>query len=574
MQYKAVRKGFNTENLIITASNKLGRGATAIVYKVTLDRKEFAAKIYHDDRNFDSKKIKAMLENPPANCELVLDGQTHTQLAWPLAIIEDDRKTEVGFILPLIDPVNSFSLDHYYDQGLFKKLNSREEGSLSYKLEIAKNLSRVIAYMHLCGHFFIDCKPQNIRVFKRTHMVTLIDCDGFSVNGKNQRFPAELLSTDYIAPEVQRRKIPPTKLGEPQDRYALAVILFQLLNYGTHPFQGIIIDPAVFLNTNDEKAAAGLYPHGLIQHRQINSRPQSIHHLWDQETRSLFDQAFTTGSPSARPSAQDWVAHFESFLRNKNLARCTKYPDNLEHIRFKSLACPMCYLKSLPLLLPQQAKEISAPPVASQATSQTTTSHAAQSATASSSTVGAAPGYGYRYKPLPKASRFLRVHLLLFAVATYLILLIITYTFKETPYSAPAATGATSTNQEVPTQPPPSVSVLEKQGTEPLPPRPEEKPGPVWSSNPDESVDKLPPPQQPAIHWIQVGAFQTIEEAETKRAELALIGVEARVIGQNHSGRMVYRVRIGPFEELVDATDNNNKLRAMGLETNLVQVQR
>jgi serine/threonine protein kinase len=336
----------------ITEDKKLGRGATATVYSILHDGKYFAAKIYHHDRPFDSEKIRAMLENPPDCAEVIHNGQDYPQIAWPLAIIENDQGDEVGFLLPLVDIQESFTLDHYYDQGLFKKLNSLDESALSYKLEIARNLSKIVAELHSHEHYFIDCKPQNIRVFKRNHVVTLIDCDGFSINGNEKRFPAELLSTDYIAPEAQRELTSPTLLSEDQDRYALAVILFQLLNRGTHPFQGIITDPDITCSTNDEKAALGLYPYGTIRNFQIKPRPQSTHHLWDSETRRLFDQAFTAKEQGARPSAQQWADHFETLLLTKTLVRCDKFPNDLAHIRFKDMACPACYLNSLQTFTP------------------------------------------------------------------------------------------------------------------------------------------------------------------------------------------------------------------------------
>jgi DNA-binding helix-hairpin-helix protein with protein kinase domain len=289
-----------------------------------------------------------MLENPPDDREVISHGQEYPQFAWPLFIIWDKTGNEVGFLMPLVDTHESFTLDHYYDLGLFKKLNSPDEAALSYKLEIAKNLSRLVADLHSHGHFFIDCKPQNIRVFKRNHVVTFIDCDGFSIMGKHERFPAELLSTDYIAPEAQRNNTPPANLDQFQDRYALAVILFQLLNRGTHPFQGVITDTDPSLNTNDEKAALGLYPHGIEAHPRIKPRPQSTHHLWREETRILFDQAFAYGSPVARPSAQEWARHFENLLATKSLVRCEKHPHDVSHMRFRNVHCAACYLRALP----------------------------------------------------------------------------------------------------------------------------------------------------------------------------------------------------------------------------------
>jgi len=325
----------------------LGKGATAIVYRASIDRNLYAAKIYHDKEKLNLKKIEAMIANPPSNLMGVTAGITYPRYSWPISIIEDSTGQPIGYVMPLIDQQESFTLDHYYDKNLGKKLNSPDEVALSYKIEIAANLSKLIADLHSHRHCFVDFKPQNIRVFKRTHAVTLLDCDGFSINNNGiERFPAELLSTDYISPEAFIGHKSPKHLGEFHDRYALAVIIFQLLNRGIHPFQGI---PTIEINaaTNDEKAAQALYPHGLTANSGIKPRPQSIHNCFDDETRKLFDRAFV-GQPKDRPTAMEWSSHLEAILENKLLTRCDKHPYDIRHMRFMGKECPECFLQKGP----------------------------------------------------------------------------------------------------------------------------------------------------------------------------------------------------------------------------------
>lgn len=338
----------------ISPTNQLGKGATAVIYKVEFESEVVAAKVYHANKKVDEPKIRAMLSNKPDDIHISFAGVTYPQIAWPFATLKDEHGVTAGYLMPLVDLHDSFSLDYFYDQVLFKKLNAPDEVAFSYKLEIAKNLSLIVAALHKNKHYFIDLKPQNIRVFRQTHIVSLVDCDGFSVADKmaneSSRFPAELISTDYISPEAFRGKISPKDLGENQDRYALAVILFQLLNNGTHPFQGILLDDEG-IATNDEKAAAGLYPHSIQPNLSIKPRPQSIHFLWDDKTRALFDKAFI-GKLDERPSAEEWARHFEKLLSEKSLIRCDKEPLNIAHMRFKGKECPTCYLQSLKAFKP------------------------------------------------------------------------------------------------------------------------------------------------------------------------------------------------------------------------------
>ena len=79
---------------------------------------------------------------------------------------------------------------------------------------------------------------------------------------------------------------------------------------------------------------------------------------------------------------------------------------------------------------------------------------------------------------------------------------------------------------------------------------------------------------EPFSYFVQVGAYRTPEDAEAQRAKLSLSGVEARVTEREQAGRVVFRVRAGPFDKKEDADRIKEKLESSGLETALVRVQR
>lgn len=82
------------------------------------------------------------------------------------------------------------------------------------------------------------------------------------------------------------------------------------------------------------------------------------------------------------------------------------------------------------------------------------------------------------------------------------------------------------------------------------------------------------PGAEPFSYFVQVGAYRTADDAEAQRARLSLSGVEARVTEREQSGRVVFRVRAGPFDKKEDADKIKEKLELAGLETALVRVQR
>jgi cell division protein FtsN len=78
----------------------------------------------------------------------------------------------------------------------------------------------------------------------------------------------------------------------------------------------------------------------------------------------------------------------------------------------------------------------------------------------------------------------------------------------------------------------------------------------------------------PFIYFVQAGAFRTPDDAESQRAKLSLIGIEAKVSEREQSGRTVFRVRSGPFGTKEEAEKSKERLDAAGLDTALVRVQR
>lgn len=79
---------------------------------------------------------------------------------------------------------------------------------------------------------------------------------------------------------------------------------------------------------------------------------------------------------------------------------------------------------------------------------------------------------------------------------------------------------------------------------------------------------------EPFSYFVQVGAFRTIEDAESQRAKLSLGGVQAKVTEREQAGRVVFRVRVGPFDRKEEADQTKERLEAAGMETALVRVQR
>lgn len=75
------------------------------------------------------------------------------------------------------------------------------------------------------------------------------------------------------------------------------------------------------------------------------------------------------------------------------------------------------------------------------------------------------------------------------------------------------------------------------------------------------------------VYVVQVGAFRTSEDAQSQRAKLSLWGIEAKVSERDVNGSVLYRVRIGPFEEIKEAEKIKQRLMAGGLDTVMVRIK-
>ena len=78
----------------------------------------------------------------------------------------------------------------------------------------------------------------------------------------------------------------------------------------------------------------------------------------------------------------------------------------------------------------------------------------------------------------------------------------------------------------------------------------------------------------PFVYFVQAGAYSRNADAEQQRARLALTGQSARITEREQSGRTVYRVRLGPFNERGDADGIQGRLQDQGIESQIVRVEK
>ena len=74
-------------------------------------------------------------------------------------------------------------------------------------------------------------------------------------------------------------------------------------------------------------------------------------------------------------------------------------------------------------------------------------------------------------------------------------------------------------------------------------------------------------------YFLQVGAFQTVQEADNLKAKLALLGLEAIVqtVAIPDKGTL-HRVRVGPYTDINQISKAKTDLNSNGFKTDLIKV--
>jgi hypothetical protein len=266
----------------------------------------------------------------------VEEGQRYVQIAWPTAVLRDGDGHFRGFVMPKLDVEATIELEY-----MLQERQARAQGlptGLGARVSLAANLAAVLAALHERGHYVVDLKPVNVRFYRRTLYLAMLDCDGFSIQGPQGHFPAPQFTPDYLAPEFQRSGI--AKDGEAQqDRFALATVVFQLLNFGLHPYSGQPVSPQVPTDIPG-RIAGRWYGYGTSGHDGIRPSPVSGHVQWPAELRAMFDRAFA-GPDARRPSAAEWAQLLRPLAQRSSgrLVRCARKD---EHQHFAGFACAAC----------------------------------------------------------------------------------------------------------------------------------------------------------------------------------------------------------------------------------------
>lgn len=99
----------------------------------------------------------------------------------------------------------------------------------------------------------------------------------------------------------------------------------------------------------------------------------------------------------------------------------------------------------------------------------------------------------------------------------------------------------------------------------------QEKPAATPTKAPDAKTDSAASTDK-WLYYLQVGAFRNQADAENTKAKLALQGLEAIVMERPSDSGSLYRVRIGPFEQVDAMNSVRGKLTGSGMDVAVIRV--
>ncbi len=141
------------------------------------------------------------------------------------------------------------------------------------------------------------------------------------------------------------------------------------------------------------------------------------------------------------------------------------------------------------------------------------------------------------------------------------------------------STAATAVAKPAPVPAPTPATAPAKKVPEPVTVDTSGKPPVIERSKAEKSAVVVTPAEQAAAgadekftYYLQAGAFRELADAESTKARLALMGVAASVAERRSELGSLYRVRIGPFNEVDAMNRARTRLSDNGVDAAVVRV--
>ncbi|MFI6678711.1 helix-hairpin-helix domain-containing protein [Kribbella sp. NPDC050470] len=340
------RRLINAQGEYIELGTELGRGGEGSVFVIERNAGQ-VAKVYHKVPD-DSHQVKLR--------EMVgrSDATLNSFVAWPQQTLhERPGGPIIGFTMPKMggrEPAHAvYSPAH----------RKREEPNRKWDflLLAARNTAAAVEAVHARGHVIGDVN-QNGVLIGNDGRAALIDSDSFQIRANGKTFRCRVGVPEFTPPELQGLDSFESLDRTPNhDNFGLAVLVFQFLLGGRHPFSGVPLRSDVGNDMSDDIRAFRYADSRDSSLRGLTPPPRSIAvSLLPESVGALLTRAFTEeGVRTVRPTASEWVVELDRVL--KSVKACSRNP--LHVFAAPAANCPWCRLDQqgvfffLPLVIPR-----------------------------------------------------------------------------------------------------------------------------------------------------------------------------------------------------------------------------
>lgn len=280
----------------------IGKGGEGEVYALA-DDPDRAVKVYGTPDAEREAKVRAMV------ARRLSDGSD--LIAFPEAVVTTGHGRFAGFVMRLVK--GHTSLHELYSPGS-RKIHF-PKADYRFTVRAALNIARGVAKVHDLGAVIGDINHSGVLISDRA-VAALIDADSFQF-GRDHLCRVGV--PEYTPPELQGRSLSGIVRTTDHDAFGLAVVLFQLLFMGRHPYVGRYSGGDMPI---ERAIAERRFAYSTLRDVGM-SPPPGTARLADfpAPVRAAFEAAFAAG-PAPRPTAAQWVAILKEFEGGLN--RCGK----------------------------------------------------------------------------------------------------------------------------------------------------------------------------------------------------------------------------------------------------------
>ena len=257
--------------------------------------------------------------------------------AWPTETLHSRPSGPVtGILMPRL-AAEFRDIFHLYNPDQRKQ--DYPDADWRFLIHAARNCTIAFERIHAAGHVIGDVNQKNILVSPRG-IVHLVDCDSFQIRDSTGKiYRCEVGVPDFTPPELQGQAFQNVDRTANHDRFGLAILIFQLLMIGRHPYAGVYAGPGEM--PMQKAISTGRFAYSRSPSKTQMTPPPHAPSigLLDAKLIDLFELAFTKHG-SIRPSPREWYESLDAF--SNQLKKCDTDSKHL-FPRFRNI-CPWCEL--------------------------------------------------------------------------------------------------------------------------------------------------------------------------------------------------------------------------------------